>query len=55
VRCMLIVEETGEATEWGYSRSQTMGVRPGFVHIGTLGLEQASDVSAPHSSLLVSE
>ena len=33
----------------------TMRVRPSFVHIGTLGLEQASNVTARHSSLLVSE
>jgi hypothetical protein len=54
-RCTLIKEEAGEAAERGNSRSQTMGVRPGFVHTGMPGLEQASDASAPRSSLLVSE
>ena len=33
--------------------SEIMGVRLGFVHIGTLGLEQAFDTSAPRLSLLV--
>ena len=33
----------------------TMGVRAGFVHTGAIGLEQASDMTARCSSLLVFE
>jgi hypothetical protein len=54
-RLMLIEEEAREATERGYSRSQTMEARLGFVHTGMPGLEHASNVSAPRSLLLVSE